>query len=194
MSTRQGIPCSVRDGGRARTSVLNVSYAGSVASDGCADSAERHMRPKTDQVGRAGEYLVAAEILRRGGYAVTFSGNMPGIDILASDADHRRKVTIQVKTRTGGAWQTQITRGHAWDADPQDDRYWILVDLAPDHPDFYVMPAYWIENDILVEHEAYLARSGGTRPRSPRSTHHSIRTPRVVQWRDRWDILGLDLQ
>jgi hypothetical protein len=30
------------------------------------------------QVGRAGEMFVAAEIHRRGGYAVTFAGNMPG--------------------------------------------------------------------------------------------------------------------
>jgi hypothetical protein len=36
------------------------------------------------QVGRAGEMFVAAEIYRRGGYAVTFDGNMPGIDIPAS--------------------------------------------------------------------------------------------------------------
>jgi hypothetical protein len=34
------------------------------------------------QVGRAGEMFVAAEIHRRGGYAVTFAGNMHGIDIL----------------------------------------------------------------------------------------------------------------
>ena len=39
----------------------------------------------TQQVARAGEMFVAAEIHRRGGYAVTFAGNMPGIDILASD-------------------------------------------------------------------------------------------------------------
>ena len=31
------------------------------------------------QVGRAGELYVAAEIHRRGGYTVTFAGNMPGI-------------------------------------------------------------------------------------------------------------------
>ena len=54
---------------------------------------------RSDQVGRAGELFVAAEIHRRGGYAVTFSSNMPGIDILASDATHTRRITIQVKTK-----------------------------------------------------------------------------------------------
>ena len=49
------------------------------------------------QVARAGEMFVAAEIHRRGGYAVTFAGNMPGIDILASDAADTRRISIQVK-------------------------------------------------------------------------------------------------
>ena len=49
------------------------------------------------QVGRAGEMFVAAEIHKRGGYAVTF-GNMPGIDILASDLDDSHRISIQVKT------------------------------------------------------------------------------------------------
>ncbi len=42
---------------------------------------------KTHQVGQAGEHLVAAELHRRGAYAVTFSGNMPDIDVLASNVD-----------------------------------------------------------------------------------------------------------
>jgi hypothetical protein len=54
------------------------------------------------QVARAGEMFVAAEIHRRGGYAVTFAGNMPGIDILASDAADTRRISIQGKTKSSG--------------------------------------------------------------------------------------------
>jgi len=51
-------------------------------------------RPKltNQQVGYAGEHFVAAEIHRRGGYAVTFSGNMHDIDLLASDASWAKLV------------------------------------------------------------------------------------------------------
>jgi hypothetical protein len=42
---------------------------------------------KTQQVGQSGEHFVAAELHRRGAYAVTFSDNMPNIDILTSDVD-----------------------------------------------------------------------------------------------------------
>ena len=48
--------------------------------------------------------FVAAEIHRRGGYAVTFAGDMPGIDILATDASNTRRVSIQVKTKTSGTF------------------------------------------------------------------------------------------
>jgi hypothetical protein len=51
------------------------------------------------QVARAGELYVAAEIHRRGGYAVTFAGNMPGIDILASGPVDQRRISIQVKAK-----------------------------------------------------------------------------------------------
>jgi hypothetical protein len=42
-------------------------------------------KPNPQQVARAGEHFVAAELHGRGAYAVTFAGNMPEIDILASD-------------------------------------------------------------------------------------------------------------
>ena len=146
---------------------------------------------KTDQVGRAGEAFVTAEILRRGGYAVMFSGNMPGIDILASDVEHTHTVTVQVKTKTTGDWQTDIRRGRTWDDDPEDRRFWILVDLSHEHPEFFVMPAYWIENDIVQRHAEYLEAHGGHRARSAESTHHSINVKRLEQWRGRWDVLGI---
>jgi hypothetical protein len=65
------------------------------------------------QVGRAGELYVAAEMHRRGGYAVTFAGNMPAIDILASDRDLVRRITIQVKTKAKGTWHAQGSRDGA---------------------------------------------------------------------------------
>ncbi|MDN4518678.1 hypothetical protein QYF68_12705 [Mycolicibacterium austroafricanum] len=69
-------------------------------------------RPKltTQQVGAAGEHFVAAEIHRLGGYAVTFSRNMHDIDLLASDGAHDRVISIQVKTKTAGTWQTTTKR------------------------------------------------------------------------------------
>jgi len=145
------------------------------------------------QVAYAGENFVAAEIHRRGGYAVTFSGNMQGIDLLATDATIRRKIDIQVKTKTSRTWQTTTNHAKPHPGSEDDGRFWILVDLHKDgsSPDYYVMPARWMENDIHTAHEEYLAKHEGRRAKNSKSTHHSIPLARVQPWKDRWDVLGI---
>jgi hypothetical protein len=150
------------------------------------------------QVGRAGELFVAAEIHRRGGYAVTFAGNMPGIDLLASDRDNTHRVSIQVKTKgpNSRVWQTSTRRGlssESADAASFAGRFWVLVDLRPAYPGFYVMPELWIRNDIYERHQEYLVAHGGHRPKNPASEHHGIAIAGVAEWRDAWDVLGIDL-
>lgn len=150
------------------------------------------MKLHTGQVGAAGEHYVAAEIHRRGGYAVTFSGNMKGIDLLASDADHQHMISIQVKCKTSGTWHANATRdGHPRGEDPADAKFWVFVDLGPEHPEFYVAPAWWVENDIHEHHSAYLAKHGGKRARGGDSTHHAIPAKSLHEWKGRWDVLGI---
>ena len=48
------------------------------------------------KTGQAGEHYVAAELCRRRAYAVTFSGNIPNFDIIASNREQTRAVQIQV--------------------------------------------------------------------------------------------------
>jgi hypothetical protein len=150
------------------------------------------------QVGRAGELFVAAEIHRRGGYAVTFAGNMPGIDMLASDRDNTHRVSIQVKTKgpNSGSWQTSTRRGLSRESGKAASfagRFWVLVDLRPAYPGFYVMPELWIRNDIYDRHQEYLALHGGHRPNNPASEHHQITIARVAEWQDAWNVLDIGL-
>jgi hypothetical protein len=49
-------------------------------------------------VGVAGEYFVAAELSRRGYIASISLRNTCGLDILATNQDASRSITIQVKT------------------------------------------------------------------------------------------------
>jgi hypothetical protein len=119
---------------------------------------------------------------------------MPDIDVLASNVDQSRRVTIQVKAKYGGAaWQTTITRGRHRSPERENEtvRFWILVDLRSEPPRYFVMPEWWIQNDIYTSHNAYLAAHGGVRPGNVESKHHAIKTVRVDQWLDRWDPLGI---
>lgn len=151
-------------------------------------------RSRNHQVGQAGEHFVAAELHRRRAHAVTFSGNMPSIDVLASDADHQHTVAIQVKTKTSGTWHTSTTRGAARSEDTADDRFWVLVDIGRDPtrpPSYFIVPEWWVQNYIHEGYAGYLARHGGQRARNPASTHYAIQPRDVEQWRDRWDLLNI---
>jgi hypothetical protein len=69
---------------------------------------------------------------------------MPEIDILASDVRRTRTVSIQVKTKTAGAWQTSIRRGRPRDEESEGTEFWIFVDIGknPDAvPTYYIVPA-----------------------------------------------------
>jgi len=144
----------------------------------------------TQQVARAGEHFVAAELHRRGAYAVTFAGNMPEIDILASDSAQSRTVAIQVKTRASGTWQTDTRKA---DRPTGPNRFWVFVDLADPEapPEYYVVPEKWIKRDILKHDNAYRERYRKERGKERPSTHHAIAPARIMRWKGRWDVLGL---
>ena len=83
------------------------------------------------QVARAGEMFVAAEIHRRGGYAVTFAGNMPGIDILASDAADARRISIQVKSKSTGTWHARFPKDAAPGGENlAESSFWVAIQQA----------------------------------------------------------------
>lgn len=157
-------------------------------------TSDSSIKLNTQQVGRTGEHFVAAELHRRGAYAVTFSGNMPDIDILASNIDRTRTVAIQVKTKTAGSWHTTTRRGCPREEHPSETEFWIFVDIGREpeaRPDYFIVPAWWIENSIHTEHQEYLARHGGQRAQNPKSTHHAVPLNRITQWRERWDLLAI---
>ena len=89
---------------------------------------------RNQQVARAGEYFVVAELNKRGAHAVTFAGNMPKIDLMACNHGQNRTVYIQVKTKRGGrSWHASILAGRP--AQPPATRldetaFWLLVDLG----------------------------------------------------------------
>lgn len=148
---------------------------------------------RNQQTGRAGEYYVAAELNRRGAYAVTFAGNMPRIDVMASNTERTRTINIQVKTCRSGDWQTSIDEGKKCDTVQDETRFWIFVHLGPDTKpaEYFVVSDWWIRNNIYENHQSYLAKHAGTRAINPKAKHHSIKSTRIEEWKDRWDLLEI---
>ena len=90
------------------------------------------------QAGQAGEDYVAAELCRRGAYAVTFSGNIPNFDILASNREQTRAIQIQVKTkRTKGVWQASTTQGRPRRNPRDEDKVLGVKWICPNHWESY---------------------------------------------------------
>lgn len=152
---------------------------------------------RTQQVARAGEHFVVAELNKRGAFAMSFAGNMPKIDLIACNHDQSRTIHIQVKTKSSGrAFQTSITEGKPTVApqDPLEEKvFWVFVDIGNQDsaPQYWIAPGWWVRNDIYKAHQQYLDRHGGKRAKNPDSTHHAIDEKRLKEWQDRWDILAV---
>jgi Holliday junction resolvase-like predicted endonuclease len=146
---------------------------------------------KVQQTARAGEHYVAAELNRRGAYAVTFAGNMPKIDILASDVYQERTVQIQVKTRRVGTWHTSDDEGKKLKPRPNETNFWIFVDISKidEPPEYYIVPDWWMRNSIKEACDAYFKKKKGKITTT--SKHHGVDVKRIVKWKDRWDILKI---
>ncbi len=146
------------------------------------------MKLTTQQVGRAGEAFVVAEVHRRGGYATAFAGNMPAIDAFASDRDQRRIVYLQIKTKTGGDWQTSTKRGARRMPADNEERFWIFVDIAKPTPEYFVVPQWWIQNWLFESTWHTVARRLAERSTS---THARVPGKALEEWRDAWHGLGI---
>ncbi|MFC1572813.1 hypothetical protein ACFL6M_04360 [Candidatus Eisenbacteria bacterium] len=158
-------------------------------------------------VGQTGEYMIAAELSRRGLIATTFTGNVPHYDIIASD-EAGRHVSVQVKASRVPSWQfgniTQycdITfdgkRQVVGDRKPCPVRRLIMtfVRIEDDGNDrFYILP--WERlRDLLIDHyQAFLSRHNGVRPKNWESLHCAISEKILNPCRDKWNIIEKNLR
>ena len=155
----------------------------------------------TTTTGQAGEYLVAAELSRRGLIATTFTANVPHYDIVASDAKGRH-AAIQVKAIRKASWHFNIS--HFCEIEFEDGRQivgpkkrepvkrlvCVLVALREYGSDrFFVCSWSDLRDQLVAEHTEWLSEHGGRRPKNPKSPHKSLHI-RDIEWcEDEWSLL-----
>ena len=158
-------------------------------------------------VGQTGEYLVAAELSRRGLIATTFTGNVPHYDIIASD-ETGKHVSVQVKAGRGASWQFgNITQFCAikfhgksqivgdMKACPVRRLIVIFVKIAEDrHDRFYILTWQRLRDLLVKGHKAFLQRHDGVRPQRWDSLHSAISEKTLLPYRDRWDTIEKNLR
>ena len=144
---------------------------------------------------QVGEYLVAAELGRRGWIATTFTGSLPGFDILAINASGTI-IEVQVKAIRSKAWQLnagqfldialegglQLVRGTK--AIKSATRVCVFVNLKGQGSDeFFIFLWKDLQSILMRDYK------GGVRPKNPSSLHHALHPKHIEQFRDNWTAL-----
>lgn len=157
-------------------------------------------------VGQTGEYLVAAELSRRGLIATTFTGNVPHYDIIASD-DMGRHVSVQVKATRGTDWQFNISRfceirfegerqimGTPLTC-PVRGLVVVLVHIGEYGKDrFYVCTWLKLRDLLVARHQEYLLRHKGIRSKRWDSMHTVLEEASVIRYIDNWNVVQRGLR
>jgi len=165
-------------------------------------------------IGQVGEFLVCAELGRRGLIATPFAGNVPGYDVIATNEDCR-SIPIQVKANNGKrSWQFPAKKYLRIEIDPKtkvqtvhgyqrglfpDNLIFVFVRLAPrdriDREDDRFFILEWRElRKVMVDHyRRNLKKWGGVRPKNPDSTHMALFLPELEPFEGRWEVIERQL-
>jgi Holliday junction resolvase-like predicted endonuclease len=158
-------------------------------------------------VGQTGEYLVAAELSRRGLIATTFTGNVPHYDIIASN-EQGKHVSVQVKASRGSSWQfgdishfCKISfRGKkqivgAAKPCPVKRLVVVFVMIKPNGADrYYILTWRKLQNILVKGYKSYLAKHNGMRAQKWDSLHSAISEKHLKPHRDKWTIIERNLK
>jgi hypothetical protein len=142
------------------------------------------------QVGVAGEYLVAAELSRRGYVASLTLRNTRGIDILVSNRDATRSVGIQVKTSQRAVADWVMTKKA--EQDLAENLFYVFVSLPPDKPaSFHIVPRRYVGQYLQKDHQKWMS-TPGKQGQPHRDSDVRVFKDRENKFKDRWDLLELD--
>lgn len=146
----------------------------------------------TSITGGAGEHLVCGELLRRGWIAALTHHSVPGVDVLAQTADLSRRASIQVKTARGSRRYWQMTeRAEGLRADGLSYVF-VLLPIDPGRaPEYYVVPSAVVAEHVRQTHAMWLAWPGKGGRSHKDTSRRAFHDPKG-EWRDRFDLLGLD--
>ena len=160
--------------------------------------------------GQIGEFLVCAELGRRGLIATPFSGNVPAFDILAND-DQCNTVPIQVKASRGDNWpsdarnwmdieldpktKVQVNRGQQKLENP--DLIYVHVAIASPHEgrdQFFILTKTQLQAVATKRYSTWMDTIGWRRPRNPASYDCRYSIKDLEQYRDNWELITEKLQ
>jgi len=150
---------------------------------------------------QVGEYLVAAELCRRGMIAATFTGNVPDYDIIASDKAGKVR-HVQVKTIRSVGWQMDMGRFMEITQEgqkqilgeprpvPVPGLVFVFVRLVATGEDRFFVVRWEDLRDILVaNYREYMKKCKGVRVKNPESRHTAFDEKLLKPYQGNWELL-----
>ena len=139
--------------------------------------------------GVAGEYFVAAELSRMGHIASITLRNTRGVDILCSNSDASKHVSIQVKTSKES--------GNTWILNKKSEEYfspnhfYVFVTLSgKEQPKFFIVPSKIVANHTKSSHQKWMKAKSKTGKKHKDSSMRKFWDPEE-RYLNRWDLLKL---
>jgi len=141
-------------------------------------------------VGVAGEYFVAAELSSRGYLASITLRNSRGIDIIASNSDASRSVSIQVKTSSGTNPKWILSEKSEKLSSPNHYYVFVLLGTLGSRPDFYIVPSKVVAKYVTLKYRQWIANPKADGSPRKESAMRNFRD-KDGQYKEAWELLSL---
>lgn len=148
-------------------------------------------------IGNAGEFYVAAELLKRGVIAALAPRNAPAVDILATKGTRTVRLRVKTKTAEYTVWQWAVKKdGKIFRDLGEEDDFTVLVNLTPETKDlaFFIVPTHQLNTWLVDGFKKYVDTPGKNgRPHDPSNPKRNLPYPMIAkdldQYRDNWDAI-----
>jgi hypothetical protein len=156
--------------------------------------------------GQIGEHLLSAKLGTLGYYASPYSGNVPGFDVIAVDAQSLKTVPIQVKTSNNNTLVHSTI--NKWievsnDEDgyyhfgkllelPNPDIIWVMIRIQKNELStarFFICSEAEIQKRIIKRFKAFMERHDYRRPGGGTSPQANLHLQDVEEFEDNWKLL-----
>ena len=160
--------------------------------------------------GQVGEFLVCAELGRRGLIATPFSGNVPEYDLIVAD-ESLKTLPVQVKTSRSHSWPTradhwinvtliekkkkQIDNGNREISHPE--LIYVCVALAPPGSDaqdrYFILLKKDLQLICATNYRAWMQKHNWSRPKNFRSLDNRYCISNLEDFEDNWGLFEKQL-
>lgn len=148
-------------------------------------------------IGNAGEFYVAAELLKRGIVAALAPRNAPAFDILAAKGQKTARVRVKTKSAEYTDWQWTVRRdGTIFRHLGSKGDFTVLVNLTSETKDltFFVVPTRVLNDWLVKDFEEWVRAPGKDgRPHDPSNKKRHLNYPkfseRLARHLHNWEVL-----